>query len=91
MASEPPRGALGSLPASLRDPAKSPEDAFMFRKEIHLPWQQRAGSGTSDAGEGWNIVDVNVEWQEESASLPSARTRGVSKAIGLKAGQHSQM
>lgn len=91
MTSESPERALGGLPAGLRDPAKSPEDAFMFRKKIHSPWQQRAGSGTSDAGEGWNIMDVNVRWQELSASLPSARSSGVSKARGLKESQHSQV
>lgn len=63
----------------------------MFRKEVHLPWQQRAGSGTSDAGESWSIVDVNVVGQELSVSLPGARTSGVSKSIGLKAIQHSQV
>lgn len=63
----------------------------MFRREIHSPWQQRAGSGTSGAGEGWNIVDVNFGWQELSASLPSARTSSVSKAIGLKESQCSQV
>lgn len=91
MASETPRGAHSSLPASRRDMTKSPEDALMFRKEVHLPWQQRAGSGTRDAGEGWSVVDVNVVGQELSASLPSARTSGVSKSIGLKATQHSQV
>lgn len=81
MASEPPRGALSSLTAILRDPTKFPEDTLMLRKDIHLPWQWRAGSDTSDAGEGWNIMDVNVRWQEPSASLPLARTSAASKAI----------
>lgn len=63
----------------------------MFRKEIHLPWQQRAGRGTSDAGEGWSIVDVNVVGQELNASLPSARTSRVSKSIALKETQQSQV
>jgi len=63
----------------------------MFGKELHSLWQQRAGSGSSDAGESWNTVDVNITWQEPSASLPSARTSCVSKATGLKASQHSQM
>lgn len=74
VASESSRGALSSLPVGLRDPTKFPENALIFRKEIHLPWQQRAGSGASDAGKGWNIVDINVGWQELSASWPSART-----------------
>lgn len=47
---KPHRRALSSLPASLRDPTKSPEDALMFR----------ADNGTSNAGEGWNNKDVNV-------------------------------
>lgn len=63
----------------------------MFRKEVYLSWHQRTGSGTSDAGEGWSTVDVNVVGQELSASLLSARTSGVSKSIGLKATQHSQV
>lgn len=63
----------------------------MFRKEVHLPWQQRAGRGTSGAGEGWSIVDVNVVGQELSVSLPSARASGVSKSPGLKATHQSQV
>lgn len=56
-----------------------------------MPWQQRAGSGTSDAGEGWSIVNVNVVGQELSASLPPARTSSISEFIGLRATQPSQV
>lgn len=63
----------------------------MLRKEIRSLWQQRAGSGTGDAGEHWNIVDVNVGWQELDASLPSARASSISKTVGLKHSQQSRM
>lgn len=49
------------------------------------------GHGPRDASDDWNIVDVNVRWQELSAFLLSARASGISKAIGLRASQHSQM
>lgn len=49
------------------------------------------GHGPRDASDDWNIVNVNVRWQELSACLLSARASGISKAIGLRASQHSQM
>lgn len=42
------------------------------------------------AGALWGL-DINVVGQELSASLPSARASGVSKSIGLKATQQSQV
>lgn len=63
----------------------------MLRKEICSLWKQRAGSGTGDAAGRWNIVDINVGWQELDASLPSARASSISKAVGLKHSQQSQM
>lgn len=61
----------------------------MFRKETHLPWQQRAGSGTSDAGEGWNIVDVNVGWQDPSITCPQQEQAVFQKLQASKPAQPS--